>query len=35
MEFLRGKEIYEHLEQVVDRFDDVSNQIQAVVIEHA
>lgn len=35
MAFLRGKEVYEHLEQVVDRFDDVSNQIQAVVIEHA
>lgn len=35
MEFARGKEIYDYLEQVVDRFDDVSNQIQAVVIEHA
>jgi predicted phosphate transport protein (TIGR00153 family) len=35
MDFARGKEIYDHLEQVIDSFDDVCNQIQAVVIEHA
>ena len=35
MDFVRGKEIYDHLEQVIDSFDDVCDQIQAVVIEHA
>lgn len=35
MGFVRGKEIYDHLEQVVDCFDDISNEIQSVVIEHA
>ena len=35
MEFVRGKEIYEHLEQVIDSLDDVCDQIQAVIIEHA
>jgi uncharacterized protein len=35
MDFVRGKEIYDHLEEVIDRFDDVCDQIQAVVIEHA
>ena len=34
MEFVRGDEIYDHLEKSVDRFDDVANQIQGVVIEH-
>jgi len=34
MEFLRGNEIYDHLEESVDRFDDVSNEIQGIVIEH-
>lgn len=35
MEFVRGKEIYDHLERVIDSFDDVCNEIQAVVIEHS
>ena len=35
MEFVRGQEIYDHLEQVIDSLDDVSDQIQAVIIEHA
>ena len=35
MDFTRGKEIYDHLEEVLDSFDDVGDQIQAVVIEHA
>jgi predicted phosphate transport protein (TIGR00153 family) len=35
MEFVKGKEIYDLLEQVIDSFDDVCNQIEAVVIEHA
>ena len=33
MEFVRGKEI--HLEEVIDSFDNVCDQIQVVVIEHA
>ena len=34
MEFIRGSEIYQHLEESVDRFDDVANEIQGIVIEH-
>ncbi len=34
MDFIRGNEIYDHLEKVIDRFDDVGNRIQGVVIEH-
>jgi predicted phosphate transport protein (TIGR00153 family) len=34
MEFIRGNEIYDHLEKSSDRFDDVANQIQAIVVEH-
>lgn len=33
MEFVRGNEIYGHLEESVDRFDDVANEIQGIVIE--
>jgi uncharacterized protein Yka (UPF0111/DUF47 family) len=32
--FFIGHEIYDHLEKVVDRFDDVANEIQSIVIEH-
>ena len=35
MEFIRGNEIYNHLENTVDRLDDVANEIQGIVIEHA
>jgi predicted phosphate transport protein (TIGR00153 family) len=35
MAYLIGSEIYEHLEKVVDRFDDVGNEISSLVIEHA
>jgi uncharacterized protein Yka (UPF0111/DUF47 family) len=35
MEFIRGNQIYDHLENTVDRFDDVANEIQGIVIEHA
>jgi uncharacterized protein Yka (UPF0111/DUF47 family) len=35
MEFVRGKEIYDHLEQVIDLLEDVCDQVQAIVIEHA
>ncbi len=34
MEFIRGNEIYDHLEKGCDRFDDVANQIQGIVVEH-
>ena len=34
MAFIAGSEIYDHLEKVVDRFDDVANEIQGIVIEH-
>jgi hypothetical protein len=29
-----GSEIYDHLEKVVDRFEDVANEISGVLIEH-
>jgi uncharacterized protein Yka (UPF0111/DUF47 family) len=32
--FFIGHEVYDHLEKVVDRFDDVANEIHGVVIEH-
>jgi predicted phosphate transport protein (TIGR00153 family) len=35
MTFIRGKEIYDHLESTVDSLDDVANEIQGIVIEHA
>jgi uncharacterized protein len=34
MGFITGNEVYDHLEKVVDRFDDVANELQGVVIEH-
>jgi predicted phosphate transport protein (TIGR00153 family) len=34
MEFIRGNEIYNHLENTVDRLDDVADEIQGLVIEH-
>jgi len=34
MAFIVGAEIYDHLEKVVDRFEDVANQISGVLIEH-
>lgn len=33
MDFIRGNEIFDHLEKSADRFDDVANQIQGIVIE--
>ncbi len=35
MDFIVGREIYSHLEKVVDRFEDVANDISGLVIEHA
>jgi predicted phosphate transport protein (TIGR00153 family) len=32
--FFVAHEIYDHLEKVVDRFDDVANEIQSIVIDH-
>jgi uncharacterized protein len=33
MAFITGNEVYDHLEKVVDRFDDVANELQSVVID--
>jgi predicted phosphate transport protein (TIGR00153 family) len=33
MDFVVGAEIYDHLEKVADRFDDVANEINSIVIE--
>ncbi|MGE5723103.1 MAG: DUF47 family protein [Sphingomonadales bacterium] len=35
MRFIVGNEIYSHLEKIVDRFEDVANEIQGIVIDHA
>jgi predicted phosphate transport protein (TIGR00153 family) len=34
MRFIIGTEVYDHLENVVDRFEDVSNEINSLVIDH-
>jgi predicted phosphate transport protein (TIGR00153 family) len=34
IDFIRGNEIYNHLENTVDRLDDVADEIQGIVIEH-
>ena len=33
MEYITGLEIYDHLEKVMDRFEDVANRISGIVIE--
>ncbi len=35
MDFVVGQEIYAHLEKTADRFEDVANEIQGLVIDHA
>src|SRR5678815_4188927 len=35
IEFIRGSEIYKHLEDTVDSLDDVADEIQGIVIERA
>ena len=35
MAFISGQEIYNHLEMVADRFDDIGNEIQSIVLEQA
>jgi uncharacterized protein len=34
MAFIVGVEIYDHLEKVVDRFDDVANEIHGIMLEN-
>ena len=34
MGFITSAEVYDHLEKVVDRFDDVANELHSVVIDH-
>jgi uncharacterized protein len=34
MGYIIGAEIYDHLERVVDRFEDVANRVSGIVIEH-
>ena len=33
MRFIVGSEIYDHLEKVVDRFEDVANEISSIVVD--
>lgn len=33
LRFIVGSEVYDHLEKVVDRFEDVSNEISSIVID--
>ncbi len=35
MAFIVGRELYSHLEKITDRFEDVANEIQGLVIDHA
>ena len=34
MDFIAGSDIYDHLEKVIDRFEDVANGISGILIEH-
>ena len=34
MIFIVGSEIYDHLEKVMDRFEDVANRISSILVEH-
>jgi hypothetical protein len=34
MDFIAGAEIYDHLEKVIDRFEDVANGISGILLEH-
>ena len=34
MGFIIGAEIYDHLEKVVDRFEDVANRVNGIMVEH-
>jgi uncharacterized protein Yka (UPF0111/DUF47 family) len=34
MDFIVGSDIYDHLEKVIDRFEDVANGISGILLEH-
>jgi predicted phosphate transport protein (TIGR00153 family) len=34
MDFIAGSEVFDHLEKVVDRFEDVANGVSGILIEH-
>ena len=34
LDFMVGAEIYDHLEKVTDRFEDVANRVSTILIEH-
>ena len=34
MGFIIGAEIYDHLEKVIDRFEDVANRVNGILVEH-
>jgi hypothetical protein len=34
MDFIVGADIYDHLEKVIDRFEDVANGISGILLEH-
>ena len=34
MAFIANAEVYDHLEKVIDRFEDVANGISGILIEH-
>jgi uncharacterized protein len=33
MTFIIGSQLYDHLEKVVDRFEDVANEISSLVVD--
>jgi predicted phosphate transport protein (TIGR00153 family) len=34
MDFIAGAEVYDHLERVIDRFEDVADHISGILLEH-
>ena len=34
MAFIVGSELYDHLERVMDRFEDVANRVSSILVEH-
>lgn len=34
LDFIMGADLYDHLEKVIDRFEDVANRINGVLVEH-
>ena len=35
MQFMVARETYKHLERITDAFEDVANEIDGIVIDHA